>query len=254
MSPGRRLLLGTVAAVAVVLLAFFVLGRVLTGDTGAVGPSADQSVAGPVLLVPGYGGSTASLEVLAQSLRAAGREASVVPLPGDGTGDLSQSVATLDAAAASSTLPVDVIGYSAGGVVARLWVKDDPSRARRVITLGSPHHGTRVAALAASIAPGACPVACTQLVPQSPLLEELNDGDETPDGPRWLSLWTRQDETVTPPDSARLDGAVNLELQELCPGLSVTHAQLPRDPVVTRVVLAALSGTELAEPGAASCT
>ena len=43
-----------------------------------------QDVVGPVLLVPGYGGSTGSLESLADLLRGAGRTAIVVSLPGDG--------------------------------------------------------------------------------------------------------------------------------------------------------------------------
>ena len=50
----------------------------------------------------------------------------------------------------TGTDSVDVVGYSAGGVIARLFVRDDggDSVVRRVLTLGSPHHGTDVAALA----------------------------------------------------------------------------------------------------------
>lgn len=254
MSSQRRLLLQAVALGVVIVAVFAVLGRVLGRSEGPRVAAADQSVAGPVLLVPGYGGSTGALEVLAGSLRQAGRTAAVLPLPGDGTGDLALSVAALDAAVtASGAVPVDLVGYSAGGVVARLWAKQNPSRVRRVVTLGSPHHGTRVAALGAAIAPGTCPAACLQLVPGSDLLDALNDGDETPDGPQWLSLWTAQDETVTPPSSARLDGAVNVELQDVCPSLQVSHAALPRDPTVTRVVLSALSGGSVAEPPAVVC-
>jgi hypothetical protein len=122
---------------------------------------------------------------------------------------------------------------------------------RRVVTLGSPHHGTKLAALGVALAPGSCPVACQQLAPGSDLLDELNDGDETPAGPQWLSVWTEQDETVTPPDSARLDGAVNVALQDVCPGLQVTHGQLPTGPVVRALVLQALSTADVARP--ASC-
>jgi len=252
-SPGRRLLLQAVALVVVIVSAFAVLSLFLGRAQLPPLIRADQAVQGPVLLVPGYGGATGALEVLAGQLRQAGRAAMVLPLPGDGTGDLALSVAALDAAAAASAVAVDLVGYSAGGVVARTWAKDHPSQVRRVVTLGSPHHGTQVAAIGAALAPGACPVACQQLVPGSRLLDALNDDDETPDGPQWLSLWTTQDETVTPPTSARLDGAVNVELQALCPSLQVSHSDLPRNPVVARLVVSALAGPAVAEPGTEIC-
>lgn len=252
MSPARRLLLSCLAVVAAVVAVVAVVAAVLgPGDRADVPLVAvPQDQPGPVLLVPGYGGSTSALEVLAVRLRAEGRMASVVLLPGDGTGDLAASADVLDvaveAALAGGAPSVDVVGYSAGGVVARIWA-DGPGRgqARRVVTLGSPHDGTDVAGLAARFAPGACPPACMQLVPDSDLLDELAP---TPDGPAWLSLWTSVDEVVTPPDSARLDGAINLVLQDLCPGSRTTHGDLPRDPAVQGVVLAALGATPLAVP------
>lgn len=252
MSPSRRLLLQAVALVAGIVAGSALVARLLGGPADV--PDVAQSAPGPVLLVPGYGGSTASLEVLATALRAAGRAATVVALPGDGTGDLQGSADALDAAVrATGAASVDLIGYSAGGVSVRLWVADNPGRVRRVVTLGSPHHGTRVAAVAALLAPGACPPACQQLVPGSPLLKRLNDGDETPDGPQWLALWTSQDETVTPPDSARLDGAVNVVLQEVCAGLSVPHGALPTTPLVRGLVLQALSTQDIAAPSPSDC-
>lgn len=254
MSPARRLLVLSVAFVVAVVLVFAALSRLLDSPERR-GPAADQAVPGPVLLVPGYGGGTAGLEVLAAALRAAGRPATVVPVPGDGTGDLRLSAQALQAAVVATGAPsVDVIGYSAGGVVARLWAKEHPELARRVVTLGSPHHGTKVAGIGAVFAPGACPVACQQLAPGSDLLDDLNDGDETPEGPRWLSVWTTQDEIVTPPDSARLDGALNVALQELCRGISVTHGQLPTARVVQSLVLQAVSAAPLTEPTTAACT
>jgi triacylglycerol lipase len=116
------------------------------------------------------------------------------------------------------------------------------------VTLGSPHHGTEIAGLGAVFAPGACPLACQQLAPGSELLEELNDGDETPDGPQWLAVWTTQDTVVTPPESARLEGAVNVALQEVCPGLQVAHGVLPTVPTVRRLVLQALSTDDVTAP------
>ena len=249
MSPSRRLLLQALTVTVAVLLALLAVQR-LTRPAARPFVGVAQGVPGRVLLVPGYGGSTGSLETLAATLRAAGREVVVVPLPGDGTGDLRQAARALGAAAAGAA-SVDVVGYSAGGVVARYWVRSlgGASRAWRVVTLGSPHHGTGVAALGAALAPGACPTACRQLVPGSPLLRALNRGDETPAGPQWLSLWSSQDETVTPPASARLDGATDVVLQDLCPGVSVSHGELPTSPLVIAIVLAALGPGPVTAPG-----
>lgn len=255
MSPRRRLLLTCLALAVGVVVSVAGVARLLDGDAVRPGPQARvaQDVPGTVVLVPGYGGATSALEVLAGRLRAAGRTAVVVALPEDGVGDLQEAVgavaAVVDAALVSGTPSVDLVGYSAGGVLVRLLLAAEPDAAvRRVVTLGSPHHGSRVAGLAARFAPGACPPACRQLVPGSELLERLND-DETPAGPAWLSLWTTVDEVVTPPDSARLDGATNVVLQDVCPSSRVGHGQLPRDPGVQGVVLAALGAGPIAVPG-----
>jgi triacylglycerol esterase/lipase EstA (alpha/beta hydrolase family) len=126
-------------------------------------------------------------------------------------------------------------------VIARLWIADGGAQVtRRVVTLGSPHHGTTLADLAGNLAPEQCPLGCVQLGTDSDVLARLNTGDETPDGPTWVSIWTTQDQTVTPPDSARLDGALNLTVQSVCAGTRVGHGQLPRDPVVQGIVLAEL--------------
>jgi triacylglycerol lipase len=245
----RRLLLGSLAAVLAVVVG--VVGTVLGNRAAEPTPSpVAQEVPGPVLLVPGYGGSEASMRALGQLLTADGRDATVVQVPGDGTGDLSDTADALadaaDAALArTGAESVDVVGYSAGGVVARLWVADGGAEvARRVVTLGSPHHGTTLADLAGDLAPDRCPVGCLQLATGSPLLAQLNAGDETPEGPTWVSIWTEQDETVTPPDSARLEGALNVTVQSVCAGARVGHGQLPSDPQVTALVLDALGPGE----------
>ena len=206
---------------------------------------------GHVLLIPGYGGGTAGLDVLAERLRAAGRTATVVPV-GDGRGDLAEQAevvngfveAALDAGAPS----VDIVGYSAGGVVARVWaLEHDGDRvARRIVTLGSPHQGAEIAAAGAALVPGACPAACQQLVPGSSLLSELPL--PVPEPPEWVSLWTTGDEVVTPPSAAELDGAHNLAIQSICPDAQVAHSQLPTDPRVAAVVIAAIGPGPLEIP------
>ena len=174
-----------------------------------------------MLLVPGYGGSTAGLAVLARRIRATGRAALVIRLPGNGTGSLTRYAGVLNQAvnrALRDGAPsVDVIGYSAGGVTALLWAREDDGdrKARRVVTLGSPFHGTAVATAAQGLAPSACPTACVQLIPGSRLLAGLAAG--VPARLPWLSLWTTDDQTVTPPASARLAGAIDVPVQSVCP-------------------------------------
>jgi triacylglycerol lipase len=212
---------------------------------------------GPVLLVAGYGGPTSALEGLGDRLRAGGRRTVLVPVVGDNTGDLYAQARSLDAAArrelAGGAPSVDVVGYSAGGVVARIWAArfGGADVARRIVTLGSPHHGTDVAQLAAGALGGGCPVACRQLAPGGDVLRDL---PETPSGPRWTSVWSATDEIVSPPSSSRLRGAVDVELQAVCPGVRVGHGSLPTDPLPATIAVRALTGAGLtAAPPPSDC-
>jgi triacylglycerol esterase/lipase EstA (alpha/beta hydrolase family) len=258
LAPARRRLVLTLAATVLAGLALtagVLVPRLRTSPAAAVA----QDRPGPVLLVPGYGGATGGLDELAARLRAAGRDATVVALPGDGTGDLAASARALGAAVRAArertgAASVDVVGYSAGGVVARLWAADGgAAQARRIVTLGSPHHGTDLAALAGGVLPGECPAGCRELAPGSALLQRLNAGDETPAGPTWVSFWTTADQTVQPPDSARLAGALDVPVQSVCAGSRVGHAQLPTDPLVQRMVLAELGPGPPVPLGPADC-
>jgi triacylglycerol lipase len=252
LSPRRRLLLAGVAALIVAAAAMSMLTATRTGNAPRPGfPAQDRP--GPVLLVPGYGGGRDALTVLAGRIRTTGREARVLALSGDGTGDLLGQVEVLakavDAAYERGAPSVDVIGYSAGGVVVRLWVAraGGEHQARRVITLGAPLHGARIAAVGGALVPGACPVACQQLTPGSALLRSFEQ-EPLPRTLPWLSVWTETDQTVTPPDSARLTGAVNVALQQVCAGAQPQHGDLPADPTATRLVLRALGTAPLSAP------
>ncbi len=237
-----------------------------SGPVTLIGPSGPPVIflpppapVGTVLLVPGYGGSQTALRQLAARLERAGRRAVVVDLPGGGTGDLHQQAQAVQNAAARQLAAgspwVDVVGYSAGGVVVRLWLADygGQREARRVVSLGAPLHGAALAAVGAALAPGACPVACQQLVPGSSLLDYLNRLP-LPDGLSWMSIWTLNDKTVDPPDSARLSGAVNVVAQSICPRETISHSGLPTDPLVVGLVLTALSGDTMATPVPGDCS
>ena len=260
----RRRALGIAVAL---IVAAGAAGAAVAATQHGTGTSADrpgpasgppQNRPGPVLLVPGYGGSTGALDVLASRIRATGRQAIVLHLPGSGTGSLVAEAKLLNAAVsramAAGAPSVDVVGYSAGGVVALIWARRDDgfTKARRIVTLGSPFHGTQLAAAAEALDPAACPAACRQLIPGSSLLTSLHV--TSPAGlPRWESLWTTGDMVVTPPDSASLPGAIDVPVQSVCPAVRLTHSQLPTSPVVMAMVVQALGKGALRHPTTADC-
>lgn len=246
----------TLVALTVVALVAAVVAVVLARrPTGPV----NQSVLGPVLLVPGYGGSVQSLATLADSLRERGRDVTVLALPDQGRGDLDEQAGVLDvavdAALARTGKPsVDVVGYSAGGVVARLWATEDggSERLRRLVTLGSPHHGTDLASVGSLVA-GSCRAACRQLAPGSPLLSRL-DAEPVPTGLVFVSLWTTLDDVVVPPSSAVVDTVPSPSLQSICPDDTSRHGDLPDDPLVQALVEEALAGRAVPTWTTADCS
>ncbi len=261
LSRRRQLLIGAITLVVVAVGATVAVTTVTGGQARSAAPRSGlpaQDELGPVILVPGYGGNTSALDVLASHIRATGRTATVLQLPGTGTGSLVADAAllnaTVDGDLRHGAPSVDVIGYSAGGVVALIWARrdDGAASARRVITLGSPFHGTQLATAAEAMVPGACPAACQQLVPGSQLLDSLDVADSA-GLPRWMSVWTTDDHVVTPPDSARLPGALDVEVQAVCPAASVSHSQLPASPVVIAMVLQELGPGPMTRPTAADC-
>jgi triacylglycerol lipase len=258
LAPARRrfvLLLVLGVLLAVLVVAAVVVVHAVRDRVRPV----SQARLGPVLLVSGYGGSTGAVEPIRRALEAAGRDVVVVPPVGDGTGDLRAQARSLgDQAQAAlrrfDASSVDVVGYSAGGVVARSWVRDfgGASVARRVLSVGSPQHGTTLAELAVGVA-GSCPTACRQLAPDSELMRGLNARDETPAGPVFVSVWSSADRTVVPPESARLDGALDFTVQSVCPSARTSHGDLPSDPVVQAALGTTLGTAAPRPPRGAPC-
>jgi len=150
--------------------------------------------------------------------------------------------------AATGAAKVDIISHSMGGLSSRYYVKNlgGDLKVDEWVSLGGPNHGTDTANFCFS-------TACSEMRVGSQFLADLNAGDETPEGPTWVSIWTTQDQTVTPPDSARLDGALNLPVQSVCAGAQVGHGDLPRNPLVQELVLAELAAGDPVVLGPADC-
>jgi triacylglycerol esterase/lipase EstA (alpha/beta hydrolase family) len=254
LSPRRRLLVVAVALVTVAGGLAVVALRLAGGPDG--GGAGTATTVTPVVLVPGYGGAPASLATLERRLRTPLRPVVVADLPDRGTGEIDASVRALGRTVeATGARAVDLVGYSAGGIVVRAWLRQDgnAARARHVVLLGSPNHGTELAALAGTVDASLCVDTCADLATGSRFLARLNAGDETPPGPDYTSVWTQRDQVVTPPASARLRGAVNVRVQDVCADASFGHSGLVRDPLALGLVVRTVDGGLPATPRPADC-
>lgn len=210
----------------------------------------------PVVLVHGYGGDSSAMASIAARLAREGLEVTSLDLPDGGVGDIVDSAGALAAAVdAIEADHVDLIGFSAGGVVVRAYLEHlgGLDRVRFVITLGSPHHGTTLGGAAVRVDPSLCVDACAQMAPGSEFLQDLNEPDETPPGPVFVSVWTALDETVTPPETAVLEGAINVEVQSVCPVLRSAHGDLVREPMVLGLIVRTVRGELSSPPDEAGC-
>jgi len=110
--------------------------------------------------------------------------------------------------AESQSDQVDLVGQSMGGLVIRSYLAEGSSQAkiRRVVTLGSPHRGTKLAVFGLG-------QAAKEMVPGSAFLESLNQGVQIPEGGRFYAIYTIVDNMILPNESTKLtwDGVKNLE-------------------------------------------
>lgn len=215
----------------------------------------DEVAAAPVLLVPGYAQPTEVMSSLRRALERDGRRVIDVALPSRGTGDIDASARFLaDVAAGTGAERVDVVGFSAGALVVRAYGArfDDGARLRRAVLLGAPNHGARIAEVAAATSPELCFGSCLQMRPGSAYLRRLNEATG-PDEAAYTSVWTAGDSFVRPPSSAVLAGAVNVRLQDVCPGANVPHGALVGDALPVGIVLEALGGELASAPGREDC-
>ncbi|MEU9590074.1 esterase/lipase family protein [Streptomyces sp. NPDC048219] len=128
---------------------------------------------------------------------------------------------------------VDVVGHSLGGLIARYYVQrlGGDLRVRTLVTLGTPHAGTRVVPLA-----NAHPIV-RQMRPGSAVLDELAmpaPGCRT----QFVSFWSDLDRVMDPLETACLDHP-DLTVQNVRVS-GIGHLALPVHPAVATGIRQAL--------------
>lgn len=168
----------------------------------------------PVILVHGYGGDSANFLYMQWRLKRRGWNnvyaVSYTP-PTINARKLAQQVANhVERIRKATGAPqVNLVCHSMGGPLTRyaLHHLGLSGKVNRVITLGSPHAGSRIASL--------FPVggAASQMQYQSPFIQELSALDPTPGGAVFYSIYSNFDNFVVPASTAVLGGnAININV------------------------------------------
>jgi triacylglycerol esterase/lipase EstA (alpha/beta hydrolase family) len=195
----------------------------------------------PVLLLHGYGcnsGYWSHLTPLLDAARISHASVDLEPVAGDIDGyvpAVERAVQALRAAAGAGR--VAIVAHSMGGLVARAWMRDHGTPAlARLITLGTPHHGTALA----RFGPGRNAV---QMRTGSAWLRALAAGEDPAARALVTSLYTHHDNIVSPRESSRLEGARNIEFG------GVGHVALGSNPRVLKAVMQELAALASRPPG-----
>lgn len=208
----------------------------LGGSPGGVGRRLAPASGNPVLCVHGFHLDQSSLWGLRRFLEHRGHRTAELFLglpyrnPSTYAGALTRRLREL--LASDPDARVDVVAHSMGGLVVRHALAESPELARhvgRVITLGTPHHGT---GLLHSIRFG--PV-YRMMSREAPYLQELPTLAETAPHAEVTTLASRHDLVVYPVETAHLDGAEQVTVE------GIGHLGFLTDPQVHELVAARLA-------------
>lgn len=164
----------------------------------------------PLVFVHGFGGSRGDFLLMAGYLHLRGRKRryAIEFESGQSIEQKARALAELvrEVVRVTGEPKVDVVAHSLGGVITRVALVDHALAPllRRVITLGSPHHGTVPARYSSSLT-------TIELRPNSALLARLAQSP-WPDEVHGVSFWSKGDVIILPHESAALPGTDQIEV------------------------------------------
>lgn len=191
----------------------------------------------PVLLVHGYGCNSGYWEPMSRVLTAAGITHHALDLE-PVCGSIDQYVPALDAAiralqAASGQERIVLAAHSMGGLAVRAYLRrHGAAHIAKIITLGTPHHGTALANFGIGI--NTMEMGWRGRAGQgqpSPWLRTLAATEDPGHHRLFVSIYSWHDNIVSPPTSPHLEGAKNIQLG------GIGHVALAFDPRIQRLVV-----------------
>jgi triacylglycerol lipase len=192
-------------------------------------------VKNPVLLIPGIDDTAAVFRPLADFLQQLGwavQGISLTPNSGcTGLDCLAEQVAEYVTATWAPDQPIDLIGFSMGGIVGRYYLQrlGGLGRVQRFITLSSPHQGSWLA-YGRGWNRG-----CQQMQPTSEFLADLNGDRNQLNQIQFSSFWTPFDLMILPASSSQLGVGQEAQFPVLA------HPLMLRDRRVWAAIATALS-------------
>lgn len=188
----------------------------------------------PVLLIHGITDTTLVFRQMTAYLSAQGFSVHSFDLtPNNGAMPLDQlavQVADYIAKSFDPEQPLDLIGFSMGGIVSRYYIQrlGGLERVQRFISIAAPNNGTFTAYLCQR--PG-----CMQMRPDSPLLRDLNQDSAMLNRLNFTVIWTPYDLMIVPPNSSQMPEAKEVVVS------TRFHGWIPADKRCLQAVEKALS-------------
>ena len=187
----------------------------------------------PVLLIHGYQCNRGFWLWLRSRLARAGHIVATIslgPVFNDIDGYADQVSQRIEAVCAETGAgKVILVGHSMGGLASRAYLRRfGNARVAKLVTLGSPHRGSRLALLGLG-------ENGRQMVPGSAWLAAINAPGAAPLPPAAVSIYSCQDNYVMPQDSSVLEGA------KVVPVAGIGHLEMAFSPEIERLLLAELA-------------
>lgn len=199
-----------------------------------------QKKRNPVLLVHGIWDTAKVFSKMKFHLEQQGcdvRDLDLIPNNGDAPlEELAQQVANYISANFPLDKPLDLVGFSMGGIVSRYYVQKlgGIERVQRFITISSPHNGTWLAY--GSQRPGA-----KQMRPGSQFLQDLNQDVEILKRIDYTSIWTPLDLMIVPASSSKMPLGKEIVIPV------TLHAWMLTEPKILAAVAKVLDGVEIGD-------
>jgi triacylglycerol lipase len=184
-----------------------------------------NSIGNPILLVHGLMDTSSKMRKISSHLHNLGWQVfdiDLIPNNGDSRLEiLAQQLADLVDRTFSPDQPIDLLGFSMGGLVSRYYLQrlGGIARVHRFISISAPNNGTIAAEF--SLRPG-----CRQMRPNSEFMTDLNSDVDRLKSLNFTSIWTPFDLIILPPSSSQLGIGTDISIPVIAHPLMVADKRI----------------------------